>query len=398
MINKTLNTILTGNKFLCIEIVLQEGGKKYNAIEVVRKKENLTISTSFFAENLDVLINQIPKNLPTLLSFSGQGIVTKKVENIPNFQSKILFNANPDDFYWYQLEQGSFIYCSVARKTIIEEEINEFEARKISIVDISIGPYVLSTIKPLIENQSSIFTQDFELQFKDDILFDISKKDTSTSQDYYDVGDIKIASNDIIPFSNLLNYLFPNKNIIADKLFLDQKRQEFFYKKSFNAIGVVALVFFFLALLISYLLLNHYQEDYLKLQVELETQNIAYNKLVTLENDMKNKEAILHESGLNDSNFLSFYISEITKEIPTEVNLTELNVFPTQNKIKQDQRINFINDLIELEGLATSNSAFANWIKILKKISWIKNVEIVDFKNEGRTNTFKIKLTLQFDV
>lgn len=398
MIKKILNTILTGNKFLCIEIVLGEANKKYNAIEILKKKNSLTINTHFSSENLDTLIKQIPKNLPTLLSFSGQGIITKKVENIPNFQSKILFNANPDDFYWYQLEQQTYMYCSVVRKTIIDDEMDKFEAHKLSIVDVSLGPYVLSTINPLITNQSSLFTEDFELKFNDGMLIDISKKNVVIDYDYYHVGDEKIAVKDIIPFSNLLNYLYPNENIETDKQFLNQKREEFLYKKAFNMFGAVVLVFFLSTLLISYLLLSYYQNDYLKLQVELETQNIAYDKLLTLENDKKNKEAILFESGLNNSNFLSFYISEITKEIPAEINLTELNIFPTQNKIKQNQRINFINDLVRLEGLSNSNSSFADWIKTLKKITWIKNVEIIDYKNEGRTNTFKIKLTLQFNV
>ena len=179
---------------------------------------------------------------------------------------------------------------------------------------------------------------------------------------------------------------------------MSSRKEEFTYKKAFNVLGVFTLSFFLISLLISYLMLGNYQTAHHKMQVELGEQNVAYSKLISLEKDKENKESILKQSGLNDSNFLSFYIAEITEDIPTEINLKSLSIFPTTSKIKSEQRIDFNNNVIEIEGTALSNTAFTSWIKELKKHNWVGNLEIIDFQRENRTNSFVIKLILKFDV
>ncbi|MDY8138472.1 PilN domain-containing protein [Aquimarina sp. 2201CG5-10] len=396
MVNKFLNTILFGNKIQSVQIHFNQNEKEFRLLEIQKNKNDVSIIERYVTKDYDQLISTLSKNKPVILSVTGQGVISKKVNSDPNYQSKILFNNDPNDFYWYEFHQEETIYVSVARKELIDKEIEEFKKSQISILNLSLGPFVGVGIQQLLEN-TVLQVGDTELSFKENQLIGY-KKNTDYEIKDYNIGDEKISSENIIPFANLINYLYPNDDIISDTEFLSTEREDFTYKKAFNIVGAFTLSFFLLTLLVSYLLLGHYQQEHHKLQVQLGEQNVAYNKLVSLEKDKENKEAILKESGLIDSNFLSFYISEITKEVPSEVNLQTLNVFPTTSKIKAEQRINFINNQVNIEGTVSSNSAFANWVKELKKQSWVDNVKIIDFQRENRTNSFKIKLILKFDV
>ncbi|MEE9363941.1 MAG: hypothetical protein V3U92_15175 [Cellulophaga sp.] len=398
MVQKIFDNIITGSKFLCVEILFNETGAQYHIIEVLKEKNNLSISSYFFTTDFDYLLSIIPKDKPTLLSFNGHGVITKKVENSTNYQSKILFNADPEEFYWYEVKQQEHVYASVVRKRSVNDVMSEFDKHNIAIVDVSIGPFVVVAAKPLLSEYAILTTQGFELHFNKNELSGFKIKQHDNVNENYTIGDEKIKVGDIVSFSTVLNYLYPNEEIEIDKQFLEIRRQEFVYKKAFNAIGSVSLILFLTSLLVSYFLLSHYQGEYLKGQVAFEEQNIAYSKLLLLEKDKANKEAILNESGLNDSNFLSYYISEITKEVPAEINLSELYIFPVKNKIKPGQRIEFNNDLLEIAGSASTNLSFTNWIKVLRGSPWVTNIEIVDFTRDGATNAFKIKLTLKFDV
>lgn len=398
MVQKFVNNLIGQRKFLSIEVRLHEETKEYQVIEVEKKDNSLSILSSQTFSGFENLITGIPKNLPTLLSFTGNGIISKKVENTANYRTKLLFNANADEFYWYELPQSGEVYASVIRKSIIDSELEEFLKHQIFIVDLSIGPLIVSALKPLLPAASSLYTKNFKLDFTKEKLTGLEKNQNIDKSAFYEIDQERISLNDAIPFANLLNYIFPNPSIESENEFLESNRQEFKFRRAFNTIGIIALPTFLLALLVSYLLLGYYQQEYIELQVELEEESIAYNKLVLLENDRDNKEAMLKESGLNDSNFLSFYISEITKEVPVEINLDELEVFSPISKIKPGQRIGFSNDTIEILGETSSNDAFADWIKVIKIYPWIENLEIVDFRKQGSTSSFLIRLKLKFNV
>ncbi len=398
MVEKILHRIITGNRFLCIEVFLQEDRSQYNVMEVLRKGNALSIDSTKTYTSFDELLENVPRNRPTLLSFTGQGIISKKVENTENYRSKLLFNASDNDFYWYELRHSMHIYVSVVRKSVIDDKIETFRKLGVFIVDISIGPLVVSVMKPLLPIVNSLRTRYFILDFQNDRICGFTKHGNTDDQTFYEIDGDKIRSKDTVPFATLLNHLFPHSDIEFEKGFLKGNTEEFRFRKAFNGLGVVALPSFLLVLLASYLLLGHYQQAYINLQVELEEKNIAYKKLVLLENDRDNKEAMLNESGLNDSNFLSFYLSEITKDIPPEIYLNELDIFAPKSKIKPGQRINFINDRVEIKGVTSSNNAFADWIKAIKKYHWIENLEIVDFRKEGASSSFEIRLKLKFNV
>jgi hypothetical protein len=398
MVIKFINKILNQRNFLSIELRLKEDGKEYQVIEVEKLENTLSINSSKTFNDIDSLIQSIPKNLPVLLSITGNGIITKKVDNSTNYRNKLLFNATAEDFYWYELHQEEHIYASVIRKSILDGEMLELQKNQIYIVDISIGPLIVTSIKPLLPKINYIHTQNFRVDFIGENIAGINNFINIDDEVVYEIDSERIDFINIVPFANLVNYIYPNSKISAENDFLKINREEFKYKKSFNTLGILALPTFLLLLLASYLLLGYYQGEYIALQVKIEEESIVYDKLKLLETDRDNKEAMLKESGLNNSTFLSFYISKITSQMPAEISLNELSIFSPVEKIKANQRIIFDNDKISIEGETTSNDDFADWIKIIKTYHWVENLEIIDFRKEGRASVFLIKIKLKKNV
>lgn len=393
MVIQKIHNVLLGNRFYGIELLFTDNGNEYYVTEIEKQKNNLSIQKEFSISNFEELNTVLDKKYPIIISFTGQNIITKTTSNEVGYRSKILFNANEDEFYWYELETDNNIFVSVARKETIDTQMDLFKANGYSCIDYSLGPIPASIIHPLINNQpSEIHTNTHTLSFNNSEINNITKNDTKT--DSYQISEDTINSQSITSFATVINYFFPNPTVSYDKIFLKESTDEFKYQQAFKYVGIGALSFFLITLLISFFTLDYYQNELQEVQQELSLQSSAYNQVLSLEEDKKNKKAILIDSGLNDTHFISFYVNEITKNIPKKINLDQLDVFPVTKKIKNKQRIEFLSSQITILGTADNNSVFSEWIQTLKKMNWIKNIEITDFEKEKRRNSFAIKLTL----
>lgn len=398
MLETIKNSALIGNTFQAVQINFESDAVRYHVIVVQKKKEAIIILDSFTSSSFEALSSKLQKNNPILLAFTGQGIISKKVSNTPNYQSQLLFNANLEDFYWYELQYDTTIFASIARNTLITEEISMFTAKQFFVIDISVGPFVIAAIKSLLPETTTIAIEEHRLFFEDNQLVNLEKADSTSETISYTIGEDPIPHTHLLGFATIINHLYPNPEIVYDISATQETKETFGYKRLFNFFGIFMLGFFLLSLLASFLLLGYYQNNNQELQLELAKQNVAYNQLIALEKDKENKEAILKASGLDDSNFLTFYLTEVTRQVPNEMNLTLFKVFPTQKKIKNGQRIIFENNSIALEGVVKTNGAFTQWIQELKKLSWVRNLEIIDFRKDKNQHRFTIKITIQFDV
>lgn len=393
MVSQKIHSVLLGNRFYGVQLLFTDNGNEYHVIEIEKQKTSLSIQKEFTASNFEELSATLDKKYPVIISFSGQNIITKTVSNEIGYKSKILFNANEDEFYWYELETDNNIFVSVARKETIDTQINLFKTNGYNCIDYSLGPIPASLIYPLLNSEpSQIHTNTHTLGFNNSVLSNISKNNSEAAN--YSMGEDIINSESVTSFATVINYFFSNPLVSYDRDFLKESINEFKYQQAFKYVGIGALGFFLITLLISFFTLDYYQNKLQLVQQELNLQSSAYNKVLSLEQDKKNKEAILLDSGLNDAHFISFYVNELTKDIPKKINLDQLDVFPVTKKIKNQQRIEFLSSQITILGTAESNSVFSEWIQNLKKMDWIQNIEITDFEKEKRRNSFTIKLTL----
>ncbi|UZO80683.1 hypothetical protein NBT05_17290 [Aquimarina sp. ERC-38] len=388
--------ILEGNTIQAVHFHFEDGKVRYQYFKVRKKKKELLIEAQFESADYEQLLSKIVKNSPVVLLLSGNGIITKTVENKKNYQADLIFKSDPDDFYWYEIVQKEQRFVSIARKDFVNKHLTSLAQNQITIVDVAIGPLVLSAIKTFIDN-TSISVDDYQLSYEQGKLTAVTRLGSSEMQEYQ-IGNDTFNSTTILPFAGIIQYLYPNDDIVAPDLDLKIQKEELLYRRLFQYLGVGVLGFFLISLLSSYVLLIHYQQEHQELMVALGAQNVAYEKLVVLENDKENKTAILKESGLENSNYLSYYLSTISEHIPSGLVISELEIFPLHSKIKPLEKINFDHNTITIEGSVNSYNSFSLWIKRIKEKEWVEDIEIAAFQQNNKTNFFKVLITVRFNV
>lgn len=390
------NTML-GSLYQAIHIHFTENeGVEYNILTVKRAKYTVNILQTYSVSSLQDALSELSNNLPTVLSFTGKGILSRKIKNSTNYHSKLIFNADYEDFFWQEQIYETYIFASVGRKLVVKNEIEKLQKEGVLIVDIAIGSFAIASVKSLIE-KDVIYSVDTKLIFEEGKLVEFDDKQIPVTVNY-SIGNETLSNKQILNFASILNYFYPKNNLRFDGMDLSKNRENSRYKRWFKVFGTLVLASFFIVLLISFLTLNYYQNKQQEIQHQIDLQNLAYSKLISLEKDKNNKTLILKESGVKDGSYLSFYVSQIVADLPVEMNLIEINVFPPVNKIKKNEKIVFDNDLIEIQGTVSNYTALTVWITKLKMFAWIASVEIIEFRKENRLNSFNIKLTLNFDV
>ncbi len=365
----------------------------YNVLIVDKKSDALSVEKSFSTEDFDVVKDKVNTSIPLLLNFYGKGIINKQVSAKGNYLKEVLFNASIDDFYIYELHQNQQNFISIVRKDVLEKFFALFLENKYLVVDYSIGPFVGVLFKGL-SNTSSIISADYELSFVDDYLIETQKQNDITKK--YTLGEEKINNTQVPLFSTLLHYLYPSDNFSYDTEFLKENKKENVLKKTFNTVATVLGIFFLSALLISYLLLNYYNDKYVSYESQLYNLNDTYNQVKKLESEKENKTKILQESGILNQNFLSFYMYRIVNSIPDNVGLNSLKVNPTQKKIKNFEKIIFETNTIIINGNSNSSMPINSWVKELKKEKWISKIEILDFsKSRNKKSEFTLKIVVE---
>lgn len=365
----------------------------YNVLIVDKKSDALSVETSFSTEDFNVVKDKVNTSVPLLLNFYGKGIINKQVSAKGNYLKEVLFNASIDDFYIYELHQNQQNFISIVRKDVLEKFFALFLENKYLVVDYSIGPFVGVLFKGL-SNTSSIISADYELSFENDYLIETQKLDTITKE--YILGEEEINNIQVPLFSTLLHYLYPSDDFSYDAEFLKENKKENVLKKAFNTVATVLGIFFLSALLISYLLLNYYNDKYVSYESQLYNLNDTYNQVKKLENEKENKTKILQESGILNQNFLSFYMYRIVNSIPDNVGLNSLKVNPAQKKIKNFEKIIFETNTIIINGNSSSSMPINSWVKELKKENWISKIEILDFsKSRNKKSEFTLKIIVK---
>lgn len=395
MLEQIKNNILKPfqeKKYAIVGVVLGDT-PIYNVLIIDKKSDALSIETSFSTEDFNVVKDKVNTSVPLLLNFYGKGIINKQVSAKGNYLKEVLFNASIDDFYIYELHQSQQNFISIVRKDVLEKFFTLFLEHKYLVVDYSIGPFVGILFKGL-SNEPSIISADYELSFDENDLIETQKLDSITKE--YVLGEEKVSNTQVPLFSTLLHYLYPSDDFNYEAEFLKQNKKENVLKKTFNTVATVLGIFFLSALLISYLLLNYYNDKYVSYESQLYNLNDTYIQVKKLENEKQNKTKILQESGILSQNFISFYMYRIVSSIPDNVGLNSLKVNPTQKKIKNFEKIIFETNTIIINGNSSSSMPINSWVKELKKEKWISKIEILDFsKSRNRKSEFTLKIVVK---
>lgn len=385
---KKYRTIFTKKTFTLVEVIFGSI-VTYNILLVSKRGDALTISSNYDGLEYDTLIKKLSKNQPVIVHFSGKNIINKKVASSSNYSKEILFGASFSDFYIFEVKQGDFNFVSVARRELIDTVLQNFKISGLYIVDFAFGPFVNVLLSGII-SKDTLKTKGFTVFLSDGKLKDF-EENMSESSGFYQIGDHNLNGVHLSLFATLLNYLYPSEYVNHDVSSILDNKNEFKLRRIFSVLGAFVLSFFLVSLLVSYVIYDYNTDKYFDYQKQLHYLNSTYEQVKGLEKEKDRKQAIVNESGVLSNHFITEYLYDIGVSVPNAITLSNLEFNPLTKKIKDSELILINKGIIRVSGKTKSSKELNEWLVILKKMNWLKNVEIRKFLR-NRDNG------LQFDL
>src|SRR5690606_30482121 len=139
---------------------------RFDVIKVEIINNEFFIRERITSSDFEELKAKISNNLPIVLNIDGEGIITKQVEKTKGYLQSIIFKSNPEDFYIFEYHQENQIFISLTRKKNIQAILENFLTSGFYVVNVSIGPYILALIYPLLNNNNTILnTSLYKIEF-----------------------------------------------------------------------------------------------------------------------------------------------------------------------------------------------------------------------------------------
>ncbi|NJM78603.1 MAG: hypothetical protein HC854_01340 [Flavobacterium sp.] len=331
---------------------------------------------------MDSLIEVMDFKLPVILAIDGKGVLNKKIDDTNDvdlaWQKNIDFNA----IYHTSYTLKSKTFMSFCRKNVVEDWFFFFESKKIQIIDAYVGSF-LSILLAENLNTDSIVSGNLNLKLKENELVDFAKLEVTPNLNYTITENS--VSNFTLPLYGIAVHYFVQNESVSKSKWNNKSIEEVVYRKAFSVFGLIMLIGFLIALLISYLSIQYYAAKNGELNMQNIYSNKTYQQIVSLEKQKKDKEKIIKDSGFLSEKFLSFYAYEICKSIPNSISLDELDCAPLQKIVKHNEKVEVTPGTILVKGKTIDEDEFNNWLRSLKKFDWIAKFELESLKKTRKT-------------
>lgn len=375
--------------FYSISLFEDKEGLEFNILKVEVKGNELNVIEDFKCYLFEDFINKLNNKYPLIVNVEGKEVMSRKVVIEKGYLKKVLFNADPRDFYIQelQLKENQVTYVSVIRCVVLSKFLNSLKERKFLILDVSLGSFGITSLFQFIDGQS-ISNGFFEISKNDTYPYSYEfRKDKEETRTVYRIDDRSYKGLELNAIAACINYLnvpneqeFDNKNSLLDV-------EEYIYKERLKFFGISFLVITLLLVFISHFW-NAYLQEKLIEKESLQLVNGQTQKIIEkLKKEKEIKNEIVIESGYNNSRFFYYAILEITNSIPDDILLTELSVYPITSKIRKDKEVICDVSSIEIKGETIYDLKFDKWIDLLQNESWIELVSIEKYVKEKNKNT-----------
>lgn len=406
------------NKIVVIEAIETKDGNTvefvFNCVMVLKANGIVTMGDAICGANGDQLeewLQNVNKNaLPLLLVLNGERILHKMLENQQQLseEEKIKFiipGAESDKFLAFSFflsEKVEFI--SVARKSMVESVLQSLNASLENIIQLVVGPspvflsHSLFAVQMDASSASDIVFRNYSFHFDDDMLTEFDIRSYSLDDDKG--RTVKFAGDDVpeailIPYSLAIAFFvdpFALKSVGGRQI--KRNNEEFVFRTVARKLGTLSAVVLISVLLVSSVVFTIYNSKskllnakYMQARQKAESMNAKTAAYVK-------QRKIFAENGLIDKSRISYYADQLTATLPDAVYLSKLDIHPLNSRTISDN-VDFLTNKILVEGNCYSSTELNQWVNVLKRLPWVTDVLIRDYKDNDDIGAFSLEITKQ---
>lgn len=401
-----LEGLLKSRSVTGLECVLSsEGIQEINYVVLKKEKNRLfTESSKSSLATIEELKATLSSTHPVLLVLNGKGIIHKKFpysegENENSLLNKIFPGANSNDFYMQKVisDDGSNI-ISVIRKSSADTVLNELRKQGYDVINCSLGPFCFQSMLPLLDNNSTsreVAVSGYKLSLATNGIANFEPT-SSSNTDLKLIGGEEVKKEFVVSFASAVQYFISFGREVSTTIpDVKEGKEEFRQKKIFKMAGLSALIFFVAALLINFILFLHFSKKHNEYDEKVALNQDMLQQYETLKLEVGQKQAFLEKTGLLEASRTSYYADKIAVDIPESIQLAQMNIFPLEKKSNTDEQdMSFIPKDILISGLCKRSTELNEWMGILKKKEWIKDVSIVNYAQDKSENTGRFSIEI----
>lgn len=405
-------------KVLAIEVVQRKDGEgraiSVNGVILLKHKSETTIADRVTTDNFhdlsewyDQIIDK--EGIPVLLLVNSDKILHRKSTKEANEMDifgDILNSSNREEFYFQKYALGdNELFYSLSRKALINGIVQQLGVISTAIVNVSVGFYPVfttyrCTFAPDKDDHYNVNFENYHFSIKDNnvLAYNINiTKGVGTGHDlnlYF--GKEKVSKNHFLCYSLAICYLLgPLSATHIDYQEAKRNRDVFFFNAASKPIVFGTLISLFFCLMISSALFTFYNNKLQKLQVDISTFKNEWERTRRNQQKITEQQHFLSVHGLFLNSNISYYSDQVTASLPDYIYLTKLNIHPARKNDFED--LNFDTNTLIVEGNCYSSSDLNEWVDVVRKFAWVKQVIIDEYKqaDSDELGSFRIEILKQ---
>ena len=395
MLDKLFNQ-LKGDLSYGIEVTdFDDKNIKYVLTALKTEKKELNLDSFYTQDSFDL---PKQKKIQAGLVINTNQVLIKtiqKKQTTAKQTAEVAFpNIDIKNFYFQSHSYQNKHFIALIRKTQVDNLVVQFEKKGIYISDIILGHSIISCLNK-ISDIETIFTSNAKVIISSG---DLSiKKVENLNRENYNLQGIDVDNTQILSFlsavDNALNIFKSESNF---DILLDNNRKEFknylvfFY--GFRA-GIILLL---LALMVNFYFFNNYY-DYVNQNQGLKSAN---QSLKATQDSLKTKveqlDKLTAQILQNQSSLSSYYINDVIRVLPENINLSEVAFQPLEKRIRPNKPIELMQNYLVIKGQAQQDENFILWNNALENLKWVDQLTITKFDALENKNQNKFELKLIF--
>lgn len=365
-----------------------EGNYFLQGMKFEKKKKG--IAFDFFGEEVKDFssVKKLWKKETALaVCFSGRGVITRKIVKGEDFKfslKQVIPNAGEEDFYYQCYETENYLLVTVIRKTQADPVLEEIQKNGFLISAFYLGAtpaYALGVIT----GESEVIVKNSRIVLDENEPVEVAPASEEAKDKIIDGKNI--PADYLLAAATGFSYFLSSASWNEVRCgYLHHSMEELSYKRLVNNVGLGSLAVLLVLLLFNQYIFNHYQQRQLLLEEILGNTASERTELQEAKKELQEKQELVSSSGLFNPVQLSFYADQLAAEVPWQVVLSELSVYPLKKKkLNPSEKAEFSMGEIRLEGSVQNTSVLNQWVKNIKQNEWAKEVTINQYNQEPGT-------------
>lgn len=287
---------------------------------------------------------------PVAIAMRGKGIISKKIEKVPEVNQQVLNqvlpNANPEHFYFQHYDKGEHSFVSAIRRSEADALLAEFREQGFEVLSLSLDAFVL---EEAMELEQGVLEGELLLAYA--AAFQLL------------LGGAQDAYIEVVHPQLMLN------------------RAQAFAKAKLKGIGLLAGSVLLLLLLANFMLFSYYSGQVRLLSAASNSSSTEIGKLKDQEKEIRRKAALIKAAGWTGGLNYAYLTDQLLACMPGKMSLAEFSINPPDEQLSRARHETvYQSRLVRISGACRDASLLNNWIFAIRAKDWVQGCKILNYE------------------